>query len=155
MNWLDDVLVSRKKSRLSREESLSAKPVRNPRIEWEMVEGPSGDEARLTVPPPKSAWMPVLKLAGGVSAKERRIQLDELGTFVWTRCDGERTVQDLADDLAEKYRLSYRESVVSLTTYLRQLGRRGLVAFAVETKPRESSAELAEVAAVESEKNAG
>lgn len=141
MDWLDNFVTPRRRSRLSRADSLAAKPVRNPSVQWEMVDGKTGPEALLTVPPPKSVWLPLLKVIAVVPNKERRVQLDEVGSFVWQRCDGDRSVQDLCDALCDHYRLSYREGLVSLTTYLRQLGRRGLVAFAVDRPPGESGEE--------------
>jgi hypothetical protein len=152
LDWLDSFVTPRRRKRLSRADSLAAKPVRNPSVQWEMVDGKTGPEALLTVPPPKSAWMPLIRVIAVVPSKERRIQLDEVGSFVWQRCEGERTVQDLCDALCEHYRLSYREGLVSLslsyreglvslTTYLRQLGRRGLVAFAVERPAADEGAE--------------
>ncbi len=132
MDWLDNVLISRKRQKLSRADSLGAKPVRNPAVQWELVDGKTGEEVLLTVPPPKSAWLPLLRIVAVVPNKERRILLDEIGSFVWKRCDGETSVQEMCDALCGHYRLSYREGLVSLTTYLRQLGRRSLVAFAME-----------------------
>ncbi len=123
MQWVDNFLVSRKRKRLTRQESLDARPVRNPDVEWTERDG----EVLLHVP-----WAPVLRSASGAPQRDRKIQLDELGSYVWTRCDGERTVLSLCESLCDDYKLSYREALVSLTTYLRQLGKRGLVGFALD-----------------------
>jgi len=63
--------------------------------------------------------------------KSRKIVLDELGTFVWERCDGQTTVRDLIGIFAERYKLGRREAEVSLTEYLRTLAKRGLIGIAV------------------------
>ncbi len=128
MQWLDSFLVSRKRKRLTREESLNARPVRNPEVEWTERDG----EVLLRVPLPKGKWMPILKSVSGAPQRERKVQLDELGSYVWARCDGERTVLSICEALCDDYKLSYREALVSLTTYLRQLGKRGLVGFALD-----------------------
>jgi hypothetical protein len=51
--------------------------------------------------------------------------LDEVGSFVWNLCDGEHPVSALVEALVERYKLGKREAEVSLTTYLKQLGKRG------------------------------
>lgn len=132
MQWLNDFVLSRRKQQLTRDESLAARPVRNPAVEWSEVEGDTGKEVLLVVPARRTRAMPVLRLALGVSDKPRRIQLDEVGTFVWLLCDGNNSVDDVCCRLRERYRLSHREALISLTTYLRTLGRRGLIAFAVD-----------------------
>ena len=54
------------------------------------------------------------------------VELDELGAFVVTRCDG-RDLETLAGDLAGHLRLTRREARVALADFLRLLERRRLV----------------------------
>jgi len=133
LEWLDSFLLSRKRRHLSREQSLAAVPVRNQAIEWDEVDGETGPEALLTVPPPQGKWIPVLRPLLVLPKEPRKVQLDSLGSEVWRLCDGERTVNGICDELCARYRLSHREAMLSLTTYLRQLGKRGLIGFAVPT----------------------
>jgi len=63
--------------------------------------------------------------------KRRRISLDEVGSRIWELCDGDHTVRDLIEFLRKKYKLNPKEAEVSLTNYLKQLGKKRLVAFAV------------------------
>jgi len=128
--WPLSSLIRRgKKPQFSREASFAARPVRNPLIEWD--EESSSDDLVLTVPRRRNRGTNAVAWALGVPG-ERRVQLDELGSFVWRRCDGANTVRDLIDALTVQYKLSQREATVSLTTYLQTLGKRNLVAFAVE-----------------------
>jgi len=131
LEWLDSFLLSRKRRHLSREQSLAAVPVRNQAIEWEDVDGDTGPEALLTVPPPQGKWIPLLRPLLVLPKEPRKIQLDSLGSQVWRLCDGERTVNAICDELCARHRLSHREAMLSLTTYLRRLGKRGLIGFAV------------------------
>ncbi len=57
----------------------------------------------------------------------RQIELDEIASFVWSLCDGQHTVADIADALMQRYQLLKREAMASLTEFLAQLQRRGLV----------------------------
>ncbi len=60
--------------------------------------------------------------------KERLSRLDSIGRNVWSLCDGRRTVEDIVDEMAAQYRLSFHESRVAVTGYLKRLVHRGVVA---------------------------
>lgn len=60
---------------------------------------------------------------------ERKLELDELGTFCWKLVDGERSVSEMAAVLAEKYGLPGREAELAVAAFLRELGKRGIVGF--------------------------
>lgn len=57
----------------------------------------------------------------------RQIELDEIASFVWSLCDGQHTVADIAEALMQRYQLLRREAMASLMEFLVQLHRRGLV----------------------------
>ncbi|MCE5216967.1 PqqD family protein [bacterium] len=120
---------------LTREQSMAARPVRNPGLEWSLNED---DEAVVTIPRRKDtqgrflAWMFFIPEA-------RPLSLDAVGTFVWEHCDGEKSVSDLIDLMAKEYNVARKEVEVSLIEYLKRLGQRGMVGFLV---PREIAREL-------------
>lgn len=58
---------------------------------------------------------------------ERKLELDELGTFCWELIDGRNSVRDVAARLAERYGLPGREAELAVAGFLRELGRRGVV----------------------------
>lgn len=62
---------------------------------------------------------------------ERSTTLDRTGSYIWRLCDGKRTVEAIVDDFAEKYSLSFHESRVAVTGYLRSLIQRGILAVAI------------------------
>lgn len=103
--------------------------MRNPAVEWD--EDADASELVLTVPRRQTPTVNFIAWALGVP-KERRLALDEMGSFVWRHCDGQQTVREIVEALIGRYKLSHREATVSLTTYLHTLGRRSLVAFAVD-----------------------
>jgi len=56
----------------------------------------------------------------------RRVELDELGTSVYEMCDG-RTVEKIVEAFAAAHKLTFREAQISVTTFLHQLSKRGIV----------------------------
>jgi hypothetical protein len=100
---------------------LAAVPVRNRLLEWS-----EDDELLVTLCVPKRRDRVGRVLNRFFSAPEhRRVALDELGSDVWRLCDGERSVESIIVALARKYKLNRREVEVSLSLYLKQLGKRG------------------------------
>ncbi|RLE70262.1 MAG: hypothetical protein DRJ37_06780 [Thermoprotei archaeon] len=59
--------------------------------------------------------------------KEKKIMLDEVGTFVWEQIERGITVERLIEKLAEKYDLHWKEAETSLLTFLSMLISRGLI----------------------------
>lgn len=113
---------------LTREQSLEARPVRNPAVTYE----PAGDGARLTVPVVPGRWVSLLLRILRFGARPnfrptRTVELDRIGAFVWELCDGSRTVRDLASALAAREKLSRREAEHSLALFLKMLAERGLL----------------------------
>ena len=116
-----------RKRKISREAMLGSKPVRNELVHWERDEN---GEVLITLTRQKR-WKVKLLAKFFYIPKERRIGLDELGSEVWEMCDGKHTVDRMIRRLADKYQLNRREAEVALTTYLKQLGKKRLIGFAV------------------------
>ncbi len=122
-------------AQLTREQAMGAYPVRNPALQWKVTE-----EGNVIV---------VLLRRGDIQGKalgwlfmvpeSKPIELDEVGTDVWHCCDGDHTVAEVVALLAEKYKLNKREVEVSLTEYLRTLGKRGMIGFMVDQKVAEEA----------------
>ena len=135
---LDRIMVSLKLKKpqggLTRDQAMAAWPVRNP----DLVTHESEDGLVAVELPRRKDWV------GGALGflffvpDSKPVQLDEVGSFVWKLCDGEHTVNEIADALAAEYKLNRREVDVSLTQYLQTLGKRGMIAFAI---PREVAEE--------------
>jgi len=66
--------------------------------------------------------------------ESRPVNLDMVGGKVWLMSDGTNTVDDMAAALEEDHKLHRREAEVSLTEFLKMLGKRNMVAFAVPTE---------------------
>lgn len=87
-------------------------------------------EVIVTYPVAVRPWMAkVIGVLGRRPLKPmtRQLQLDLLGTVVWDLLDGQRSVQMLIERFAAQYQLQTREAEISVTQFLRELGRRGII----------------------------
>ncbi len=62
---------------------------------------------------------------------------------MWNLCDGQRSVEDIIDEMSRRHRLSFHEARVAVTGLLRELIRRGALAIAL---PPDSTPPTAQVA---------
>ncbi|MCD6333786.1 MAG: PqqD family protein [Candidatus Latescibacteria bacterium] len=116
--------------KISREAMLGSKPVRNELVHWDRDDN---GEVLITLTR-QAGWKFDLLAKIFYVPKERKIGLDEIGSAVWEMCDGKHTVDRMIRSLADKYQLNRREAEVALTTYLKQLGKKRLIGFAVAKK---------------------
>ena len=111
----------------SRERSLAMRPARSKQVR----EGPlDGGLIRLVYLSAYKPWFAGLARRVGAWAGrplERKLDLDELGSFCWNLIDGDRQVREMARILAERYGLPAREAELSVAAFLRELGRRGII----------------------------
>lgn len=125
MKWFKS---TRKPPLITREEALRHVPVKNPAVRETRLE--SG-EIQLTYPQQLRPFMAALmRRIGGAQTRpiERKLQLDALGTQVWDLVNGQRSVERLIGSFADAHQIHAREAEVAVTQFLRQLGRRGLIA---------------------------
>ena len=134
---LEQFGLKRRPSPLTREQALEARPVRNPSLKWRLNDE---DNVEVIIPRRSDRLGRVMGFLFYVP-ENRPIVLDEVGTRVWHLCDGERTVAEMRQTLCDEYKLSKREVEVSLTEYLRTLGKRGMLGFLL---PAEIARELGE-----------
>ena len=112
---------------ISREQALSSIPVKNSDVtELRLETG----EVLLTYPVTLRPW--IASLAGlfnrsAETFRTRKLQLDALGTFVWDLLNGDSTVEQIILHFSKTHRISRREAEASVTQFLRDLGRRGLI----------------------------
>ncbi len=117
---------------LTRDHALECVPVKNPQIAEQ--ENDSG-ELCLAYQVRIRPWFQqiVRRITGRVDdIIDRKLQLDMLGTSVWRMIDGRRKVSGIVDDFQELHQLNRREAEISVTTFLKELGRRGLIAMREE-----------------------
>ena len=112
---------------ISRAEALDRIPVKNRQISENRLESGEGVIHYPVIMRPFFAGL--AKRFGGQEAQIqiKKLQLDELGTSVWNLLDGERSVRQLVKMFAGTHQLEMREAEVSVTQFIRELGRRGLI----------------------------
>lgn len=122
-------IIEGRKPKVTRGEVLGARPVRNPRIDWER--GRTHEEqpevVLLRVPRRADRWGNFMARMFRLPS-HRRIELDEMGSDVWEMCDGETTVDGLTKAICAKYHLNRRQGEASVTAYMRMLAERRLLA---------------------------
>jgi hypothetical protein len=123
--------VFRKKQKrnphLSRAQALDCKPVKNIHVKATRLDT---GEILLTYAAAMRPWLAgLIRRFGGPSDRSftKKLQLDELGTQMWDLIDGSTTVQSLIQRFAEDYQLHLKEAEVSVSRFLRELGRRGII----------------------------
>ena len=121
-------MLGRRQSNLTREQSLAAVPVRNAAVRDER-----GDDGKivLRVPVKRTGVWKALGRVLNVPEADRRVELDELGTFVWELCDGKTDVRAIIERFSRRFKLNRKEAEVSMVAYLRTLARRRLVGIMV------------------------
>jgi len=119
-----------KQLHLTRTDSLSAKPVRNPLVGTRID---ANGELVLSVPMKRNLKTRLISTFFLVP-KNREIILDETGRRIWEKCNGKNTVIQMIESLIADYKLNRKEAEVSLIEYLRMLSSRGLVALEIEQK---------------------
>ncbi|MGC9320164.1 MAG: PqqD family protein, partial [Armatimonadota bacterium] len=124
---LERVGLRKKQMPLSRDQAFEARPVRNPRLKWRINDE---DFVEVIIPRGQDLFSRAMGFLFFVP-KSRPVVLDEVGTRVWDLCDGENTVDEIIRELCSEYKLARREVEVSLTEFLRTLGKRGMVGFVV------------------------
>ena len=124
------MIVFRKKPReshLSRAAALKCRPAKSLHITESRLE--TGEvllEYPLTVRP----WLTAVAKRLGRSqeiVQTKKLQLDAMGTAVWDLVDGNRSVRRIVKIFAEAHRLENKEAEVSVTSFIRELGQRGLL----------------------------
>ena len=113
---------------LTREQALACTPVKNNIVDWEILE--SGLVQVEYVLLLKPFLLSIFKRfdTSRSAPPTRKLQLDEIGSQVWQMIDGQRTTATLIEDFAAIHNISISEAEQPITLFLRELGKRGLIA---------------------------
>lgn len=110
-----------------RQAVMTLRPARNTLLTWETRE--SG-ETVLTVPENESVSKLTRWMARRLNVPtEHKVELDEVGGFVWQLCDGSRTIDSIVQETRSRYKMNRREAEVSVTTFLQTLHERKFIGF--------------------------
>jgi len=114
-------------SRLSPERLLDAVPVRNEAVKPEQ----RGESLVLWVPlqkrwftrPPIRWMLP--------TARQRGVELDGLGQWVWHAINGHRTLEQIIERFADRHQVTFHEARLAVLQFVRMLTAKRLVAVVV------------------------
>jgi len=112
---------------LTPEQVLTSRPVRNEALRTEAAEGGG---LRVYLSRSGKWWVRLLAVVFPIP-RGRMVELDAAGQQVWELCDGKNTLQDMIEAFQREHKLTRAEAEWSLRTYLRDLGKRGMVGFMV------------------------
>lgn len=109
---------------------LTAIPLRNSAVHSERTG--SGGPLRLSVPRRHPAWAfpPITWIVHVPDAST--LELDPLGEEIWCACDGQTSTETIIERFARTHKLTFHESRVSVTSYLKELIHRGALAVAMQ-----------------------
>jgi hypothetical protein len=127
-------LLFKRRRKMPRKQMFGGLPVRNPSAKTETIE--NGLKVTLTRDQTQMPWYVRLMPK---PPPVRTFELDGVGAFVWNLCDGEHTVGQIADALADEKNLEVREAEVALMNYLRTLSRRGIIGISFEEADQEQA----------------
>jgi hypothetical protein len=114
------------KPRLSREQSLDAKPVATPVVKREPL--PDGGQ-RVTVKVHPSGFQRWLLRAP--EGYPRQYELDAMGVEVLAMCDGQKTTHYIVEAFAKRHRIHPHEAEQAVAAFLQTMMRKGLVSVVV------------------------
>jgi hypothetical protein len=112
---------------LTRTEALASIPQISPSVTWEILK--NGD---ILIEYPLNIKPFFIQLTsrfhkGQEQRTTKKLQLDSMGSSVWQMFDGVKEVKTIIRQVSDQSGLSLQEAEISVTTFLRQLGRRGLI----------------------------
>jgi|WetSurMetagenome_2_1015567.scaffolds.fasta_scaffold585114_2 hypothetical protein len=111
-----------------REEALGRTPVKNRHL---CEERAAGGEVVIHYPVAVRPWIATLArwLGAGASApRTAKLQLDAMGSEVWEMLDGRTSLREITERFAGRHRVGTTEAETAVAQFMRELGRRGLVA---------------------------
>jgi hypothetical protein len=118
----------RKLPALTREQALACTPVKNNVVNWQILEsGLVQVEYVLLLKPFLLSIFKRLDTSRSAHPT-RKLQLDALGSQVWQMIDGDRSTGEIIEEFAHRHQISVSEAEQSITIFLRELGKRGLIA---------------------------
>lgn len=119
--------TEKKEPDLTRTEALAGIPEKSNSATWEMLAN-----GEILIEYPLNIKPFFLQLTsrlhrGRQQRLTKKLQLDKMGSNVWQMIDARKNVKTIIVQVAEQTGLSRQEAEISVTTFLRELGRRGLI----------------------------
>ncbi len=119
---------------MSRQQALSCVPVKVPSLQENRTDGRT---VVISFVEPLHPVLSAIRKAFGKApeGRIRKLELDAMGTSVWDWVDGSATVSDLALRFVERYGVLRQEAELSVSQFLRELGKRGIIVMRLPEAP--------------------
>jgi hypothetical protein len=112
---------------INRMEALNCIPEITPTVQWKQSEnGEVQIEYPLAVKPLLQAIFKRFN-QGKPQELKKKLQLDGHGSRVFASISGDKTVREIIEEFAHATSITRREAELSVTTFLRELGKRGII----------------------------
>lgn len=113
--------------RVNRDQALNCIPAVTPGVHWqEQTDGHVLIEYPISIKPLLQAVFKRFN-GGKEESMTKKLQLDAYGTRVFRQIDGEKSVRSIIEEFAVETTVTRQEAELSVTTFLRELGRRGII----------------------------
>lgn len=112
---------------LSRTESLACIPRKNDEINWQEL---ANGNILFTYAIPLSRFFTALHQKfskNKAEAPTKKLQLDQMGSFVWHLIDGKNTVKEIIKRFAKDHKVTSQEAETAVAAFLKTLGQRGFI----------------------------
>lgn len=120
--------LSKSPDPLNRTESLACVPRQNDTIQWQELE--NGDILFTYAIPLNRFFRAIHRRFSNNQAAvpTKKLQLDGMGSYVWSLIDGEKTVKEIILIFAKHYKVTRQEAETAVAAFLKSLGQRGFIA---------------------------
>ncbi|WP_051931945.1 PqqD family protein [Clostridium sp. KNHs214] len=109
------------KRKVEKKNAVLMTPYKNPEIQWERKE----NLITLVINRNKAFDKVMQKIFK--SPKSVNIELDELGSFVWEKCDGVSNIKDICESLEKRFGKEADPAMERLLTYIKILINNNLI----------------------------
>ncbi len=97
-----------------------------PLIPVRTIESEQADDGKVTITESrhKEGWLDKI-LSKGLEPGHNHVALDEVGSLVWSLCDGEHSVREIAAVLSDRFGADYDPDAKRLAIFLMTMKSRG------------------------------
>jgi len=111
---------------LNRDQAFDARPIAVRTLGREPLK--RGGERLIIELHPRGVQKWLLRVPEGAT---RKIELDPIGVQVFDMCDGKTSVRQITRRFAKQYKVDPQEAEIAVTTFIRQMMRKGLVSMVI------------------------
>ncbi len=112
---------------ITRMQALECIPRQNETVQWQEL---ANGDILFSYPLPLSRLFLALHRKFSKNPSDlptKKLQLDQMGSFVWQLIDGKKTVREIITLFTEEYKVTRQEAETAVTLFLKRLGQRNFI----------------------------